>query len=80
MRHLDRLKQARCSRGKFLAHGGIILAVAPAMLLLGGRTAKADCTPAAADNVIATCSGLTNNQGSGAPGTSLGSAGYGSGT
>jgi uncharacterized protein with beta-barrel porin domain len=41
--------------------------------------AWASCTPAAADNVIATCTGLINNQGNGAPGTSAGSNGYGTG-
>jgi uncharacterized protein with beta-barrel porin domain len=39
--------------------------------------ASADCTPAAANNVTATCTGTTSNQASGAPGTSAGTAGYG---
>jgi len=42
--------------------------------------ARADCTPAASNNVTATCSGTTINQGAGAPGTSAGIYGYGSGT
>jgi hypothetical protein len=41
--------------------------------------ARADCTPAAANNVTATCSGTTINQGAGAPGTSAGNSGYGTG-
>src|SRR4051812_18185332 len=32
--------------------------------------ARADCTPASANNVTAVCSGTTLNQGGGAPGTS----------
>lgn len=42
--------------------------------------ALADCTPAAADNVVATCTGATVGQGAGAPGTSTDVSGYGSGT
>jgi hypothetical protein len=42
--------------------------------------ASADCAPQAGNNVTATCVGITTNQGSGAPGTSAGSSGYGSGT
>ena len=55
------------------------LAVAFAIVLLAGEAARADCTPAAANNVIATCTGTTTNQGGGAPGTSAGSTGYGNG-
>ncbi len=44
-----------------------------------GSAARADCAPAAADGVTATCSGATTNQGGGAPGTSAGVAGYGTG-
>ena len=55
------------------------LAVAFAIVLLAGEAAWADCTPAAANNVTATCTGTTTNQGGGAPGTSAGSTGYGTG-
>jgi uncharacterized protein with beta-barrel porin domain len=55
------------------------LAVAFAIVLLAGEAAWADCTPAAANNVTATCTGTTTNQGGGAPGTSAGSTGYGIG-
>jgi hypothetical protein len=41
--------------------------------------AFAACDPAAASNVTATCTGTTVNQGGGAPGTSAGSDGYGTG-
>jgi uncharacterized protein with beta-barrel porin domain len=44
-----------------------------------GSVARADCAPAAANNVTATCSGTTINQAGGAPGTSVGSNGYGTG-
>ena len=55
------------------------LAVAFAIVLLAGEAAWADCTPAAANNVTATCTGTTTNQAGGAPGTSAGTAGYGTG-
>ena len=48
-------------------------------MLLGGKAAWADCTPASANNVTATCTGTTINQGDGAPGTSAGTDGYGIG-
>jgi hypothetical protein len=41
--------------------------------------ARADCTPASASNITATCSGTTTNQGGGAPGTSAATNGYGTG-
>ena len=41
--------------------------------------AWADCTPQVANGVTATCTGATINQGGGAPGTSLDTAGYGTG-
>ena len=56
------------------------LPAALAILLLAGEAAWADCTPASANNVTATCTGTTLNQGAGAPGTSTGTSGYGSGT
>ena len=55
-------------------------ALAVALVLLGGNAAQADCAPAAVNNVTATCSGTTTNQGVGAPGTSASTQGYGSGT
>ena len=48
-------------------------------MLFGGEAAWADCTPASANNVTATCTGTTTNQGDGAPGTSAGADGYGTG-
>jgi uncharacterized protein with beta-barrel porin domain len=47
--------------------------------LLASQSARADCTPASANNVTATCTSTTVNQGSGAPGTSAGDNGYGLG-
>ena len=49
-------------------------------MLLAGEAAWADCTPAAANNVTAVCTGTTTNQEGGAPGTSSGTTGYGTGT
>jgi hypothetical protein len=54
----------------------VVLALA--MMLLAGE-AQAACTPASANNVTATCSGTTTNQGGGAPGASAGADGYGTG-
>ena len=45
-----------------------------------GGAALADCSPAAADGVAAVCSGTTINQAGGAPGTSAGLIGYGTGS
>ena len=55
------------------------LALALAIVLLTGEAARAGCTPAAASNVTATCTGPTTNQGGGAPGTTAGTDGYGTG-
>ncbi|MEA2917276.1 MAG: hypothetical protein QOJ15_9357 [Bradyrhizobium sp.] len=55
------------------------LVIALAIVLLTGEAAWADCTPAAANNVTATCTGTTTNQGGGAPGTSVAQDGYGTG-
>jgi uncharacterized protein with beta-barrel porin domain len=41
--------------------------------------AWAQCAPAAANNATPTCTGNTTNQGNGAPGTTAGSNGYGTG-
>src|SRR5262245_44369513 len=41
--------------------------------------AIAACDPASTANVVATCTGVTVNQGNGPPGTSAAVAGYGSG-
>jgi uncharacterized protein with beta-barrel porin domain len=54
-------------------------ALAFAVVLLAGPPAFAACAPQAASNVTATCTGTTNNQGGGAPGTSAGTDGYGTG-
>jgi uncharacterized protein with beta-barrel porin domain len=48
-------------------------------VLLTGKAAWADCTPAAADNVTATCTGATTNKGGGLPGSTTGNDGYGTG-
>jgi uncharacterized protein with beta-barrel porin domain len=63
-----------------------IFAVAPtlaatvAIVLLADTAAHADCTPASANNVTATCTGATTNQGGGAPGSSADpDNGYGTG-
>jgi hypothetical protein len=53
--------------------------VALAAFLAGGEAARAACDPAAGNNVTATCTGATTNQEGGAPGTSAGSNGYGTG-
>jgi uncharacterized protein with beta-barrel porin domain len=55
------------------------LPLAFAIMLLAGEAVWADCTPIAANNVTATCTGTTTNQGGGAPGTSADTAGYGTG-
>jgi uncharacterized protein with beta-barrel porin domain len=55
------------------------LAAAIAIVLLAGEAAWAACTPAAADNVTATCTGATTNQGGGLPGSTTGNDGYGTG-
>jgi uncharacterized protein with beta-barrel porin domain len=47
--------------------------------LLAGSSAWAGCTPASANNITATCTGATVNQGAGAPGTSADVNGYGAG-
>jgi uncharacterized protein with beta-barrel porin domain len=50
-----------------------------ALLIAQVSAARADCTPAAASNITANCTGATTNQGGGAPGSSAGGDGYGSG-
>jgi uncharacterized protein with beta-barrel porin domain len=58
---------------------GATLAGAVALIVAMPGAALADCAPAAANNVTATCTGTTTNQGGGAPGTSAGIDGYGTG-
>jgi uncharacterized protein with beta-barrel porin domain len=74
---------ARCAldRRRAVVAAARSLAAAFAILPLAGEAAWADCTPAAANNVTATCTGTTTNQGAGAPGTSAdpNGAGYGTG-
>ena len=65
---------ARRLRAVLLAAGVVLGVVATA------SEVRADCAPAAANNVTATCSGTTTNQGAGAPGTSVDPSGYGYGT
>src|ERR1700730_8024170 len=61
-------------RGRLLASTALVAAnvslTAPAW---------AQCAPTAANNATPTCTGVTVNQGNGAPGTSAGSNGYGTG-
>jgi len=64
---------SRRSRAVWLAAGVVLAVVAT------GSVARADCTPASANGVTATCSGTTTNQGGGVPGTSAGANGYGTG-
>jgi hypothetical protein len=56
-----------------------LLAGAVALIVAMPGAALADCAPAAANNVTATCTGATTNQGGGAPGTSADVNGYGTG-
>jgi uncharacterized protein with beta-barrel porin domain len=49
------------------------------MIALPAGQAQAACSPAAASNETATCTGATTNQGGGAPGTSTGTNGFGTG-
>ena len=64
-------------RAVFAAAQSVIAALA--IVLLAGEAARADCAPQAANGVTATCTGTTTNQGGGAPGSSAGSDGYGTG-
>jgi hypothetical protein len=80
MRHLKQLRRIVRGREGFFARGTTLLALGFTISLVGARTARADCTPAAANGVTAICTGVTTNQGSGAPGTSFGTNGYGTGT
>ena len=52
--------------------------IVPAVVAITS-VARADCGPQAANGVTATCTGTTTNQGGGAPGTSAGTDGYGTG-
>jgi hypothetical protein len=67
------------SAARFAARHSIAAMAAVAGLLLTGQAALADCTPASGNNVTATCTGTTVNQAGGAPGSSAGSDGYGTG-
>jgi autotransporter-associated beta strand protein len=58
---------------------GTVLAAA-SLVQIAATRAWASCTPAAANNVTATCTGITTNQAGGAPGTNAGFYGYGTGT
>ena len=56
-----------------------LVAVALLGMLASAAPADAACTPAAGNNVTASCTGTTTNQGGGAPGTSAALDGYGTG-
>lgn len=63
------------------AFAGMVLAGLSALALPGfSSAAYAACGPAAASSVTANCTGVTDNQGAGAPGTSADPSGYGYGT
>ncbi|MBX9824420.1 MAG: autotransporter domain-containing protein [Xanthobacteraceae bacterium] len=68
-----------CRRWMTVWHATLLVVVAVAAWLVGGEAAQASCDPAAGSNITATCTGATNNQGGGAPGTSGGTDGYGTG-
>jgi uncharacterized protein with beta-barrel porin domain len=69
----------RCGAGtRRIVRLARVLVPAFAIVLLASE-AQAACTPTAANNVTATCTGITNNQAGGAPGSSAGSFGYGTG-
>jgi uncharacterized protein with beta-barrel porin domain len=59
-----------------LAAAFVVLVSAFVIVLPAGQ-AQAACSPAAASNETATCTGATANQGGGAPGTSTGTNGFG---
>jgi uncharacterized protein with beta-barrel porin domain len=68
---------ARWYRGEFCVRiAALSLLIAAASV---ATSARADCTPAAGNNVTATCTGTTTNQGANAPPSSTGVDGYGSG-
>src|SRR5579871_2346542 len=70
----------RSPRRRRIATGTLsALALTFAFVLLGEEPALAACVPQAASNTTATCMDATNNQGGGAPGTSAGTDGYGTG-
>ena len=73
-------RAAELFAGRSAAWHSIAAIAAVAGLLLTGQAAQADCTPASGNNVTASCTGTTINQAGGAPGTSAGSDGYGTGT
>jgi autotransporter-like protein len=68
-----------CGAFKRSAFPFSLVAAFTSSMLLAAAPAHADCTPAAANGVTATCSGTTTNQADGAPGTSAGTHGYGTG-
>src|SRR5687768_12202582 len=79
---MSRTPQPRSGSGRRLAVSAVAptLAAAVAIVMLADTAAHADCTPASANNVTATCTGATISQGGGAPGSSADpSNGYGTG-
>lgn len=78
-------RSSRATHGTFspLLNSTAIVRVGALGVALSGALfaapAWADCTPAAANGVTATCTGTTINQGGGAPGTSASFEGYGTG-
>jgi hypothetical protein len=66
-------------RGRGLALALAAAVGVAALLLAPTDRARAACDPAAASNITATCTGNTVNQEGGAPGTSAGTIGYGTG-
>jgi autotransporter-associated beta strand protein len=74
--------QGRCCSGgrRVYVAGAVSLALTIGLALLDSQAARAACSPPAASNITATCTGATVNQGAGAPGTSVGVGGYGTGS
>ena len=72
---------AKALIGRLVLSSALVVPTLTAPMLAGINQAHAACDPAAANNVVAICTGDTVNQGAGAPGTSTaGADGYGSGT
>jgi len=69
----------RGSERRRILIGSIAGSLTISAAMLTSQPGWAACSPASANNVTATCTGTTVNQGSGAPGTSAGTDGYGLG-
>lgn len=74
-----RMRKVRAALLSSTALNAALLAGAVALIVATPGAALAACTPASAIKVTAACTGLTTNQGGGAPGTSARFDGYGTG-